>query len=89
MRNKRYLAALVLLSACLSPAGAPAQNATWLASPGSGNFNTGANWSTGTVPTGTASFGASNTTNLTIGQATTIGGWTFNPGAPAYGVYRR
>ena len=29
---------------------AAGQDATWLASPGSNNYNTGANWHTGTVP---------------------------------------
>ena len=38
------------------------QDATWRLRPDSFNFNTGANWSTGTVPTGTATFGASKTT---------------------------
>jgi autotransporter-associated beta strand protein len=63
---------------------ANAQNATWLTSPGTGDFNTGGNWTPATVPTGTASFGASNTTSLTISAATTIGGWTFNAGASNY-----
>jgi autotransporter-associated beta strand protein len=63
---------------------ANAQDATWLAAPGTGDFNTAANWTPATVPTGTASFGASNTTNLTISAATTIGGWTFNAGASNY-----
>ncbi len=66
------------------PGMARAQNATWLLNPVSGDFNTGANWSPTTVPTGTALFGASNTTALTFSAATTIGGWTFNAGASAY-----
>jgi hypothetical protein len=37
-----------------------AQDATWLGNPGSGTFNTGSNWSTGSVPTGTAFFDASS-----------------------------
>ena len=37
-----------------------------------------------TVPTGTAFFGTSNTTALTFSANTTVGGWTFNAGAPAY-----
>jgi outer membrane autotransporter protein len=36
------------------------------------------------VPTGTAFFGASNTTALAFSANTTIGGWTFNAGVPAY-----
>ena len=62
-----------------------AQDATWLASPGSGDFNTAANWTPATVPTGTASFGTSNTTALSFSAiSTTLGGWTFNAGASAY-----
>ena len=36
------------------------------------------------VPTGTASFGTSNTTSLSFSANTTIGGWTFNSGASNY-----
>jgi autotransporter-associated beta strand protein len=62
-----------------------AQDATWLAAPGSSDFNTGTNWSGGTAPGGTASFGASSTTSLTFSSGVTfIGGLTFNAGAPAY-----
>src|SRR5687767_6435106 len=65
---------------------AAAQDATWLNAPGSGDFNTAANWSPGTVPTGTAFFDTSATTSLSIGPATvaTGGGWTFNAGASNY-----
>jgi autotransporter-associated beta strand protein len=81
------LAAALLASTLLTLAAAlpaAAQDATWLASPGLGDFDTGSNWGTGTVPTGTASFGASNTTGLSFSSNTTIGGWTFNSGAAAY-----
>ena len=54
---------------------------TW---PESGNFNSAANWSPAAVPTGTASFGNSNITDLSFLSPTTIGGWTFNTGASAY-----
>jgi uncharacterized protein with beta-barrel porin domain len=63
---------------------AAAQDATWLATPGSGDFNTAANWNPATVPTGTALFGTSNTTALSFSADTTIGGWTFNAGASNY-----
>jgi hypothetical protein len=76
--------ALVAVAALL-PGVARAQDATWLAAPASNNFNTAANWSTATVPTGTAFFDTSNTTSLTFSNAfTVVGGWTFNVGAPAY-----
>lgn len=87
----RLHAALLTSSAlalawALPAAPARAQDATWLASPGSGAYAIGANWDTGTVPTGTAYFGATNTNNLWMNYAPTIGGWTFNAGAPAYTV---
>ena len=63
---------------------AHAQDATWLQTPGSADFNTAANWSPATVPTGTASFDTSSQTNVSFSANTTIGGWTFNPGASNY-----
>src|SRR5215831_13203451 len=70
--------------ALLAALPARAQDATWSTAPGSSNFNTDANWTPATVPTGTAFFGASNTTALSFSANTTVGGWTFNAGAPAY-----
>jgi hypothetical protein len=65
---------------------AHAQNATWLLNPGTSNFNTAANWTPTTVPTGTAFFGQSNTTALSFSPMTDteIGGWTFDAGASNY-----
>jgi autotransporter-associated beta strand protein len=71
-----------LIVAAISPA--MAQNATWLNAPGSANYNDGANWTPAGVPTGTASFGTSGVTALSLTSHTTVGGWTFNAGAPAY-----
>lgn len=87
------LRAALLASSALVAAALPAaaQDATWLlnatvAGPVAGtfDFNAAANWSPATVPTGTAFFGTSNTTALSFSTDTTIGGWTFNAGAPAY-----
>jgi autotransporter-associated beta strand protein len=61
-----------------------AQDATWSLNPGSGDFNTAANWLPATVPTGTAFFGTSNTTALSFSLNTTVGGFTLNPGASNY-----
>ena len=53
--------------------------------PGSGDWNTGTNWSAGVVPTGTATFGQSNVhVDFLLGRSTTIGTLTFNQNAPAY-----
>jgi hypothetical protein len=90
--KRRYLRALfacvVLVGAFIVGNGNPAhaQNATWLSNPGTNSFNTGTNWSTGAVPTGTARFGASNTTTILFQPftPTTIGTLQFDRGAPAY-----
>lgn len=82
------LASSALAAALLLPAAQPAwaQDATWLANPGSADINTGSNWDTGTVPTGTAFFGTSATTALTLNTSATFDGWTFNAGASNYTV---
>ena len=84
-RRGMVRAALLASSALIAVAlPAAAQDATWLQTPGSGDFNTGTNWSTGTVPTGTALFATSDTTALSFSADTTVGGWTFNAGASSY-----
>jgi autotransporter-associated beta strand protein len=86
-KRARFLATASLLAIGIAATGTPAraQNATWLATPGTNDFDTAANWTPATVPTGTAFFGTSNTTSLTFSSTTTtIGGWTFNTGASAY-----
>jgi len=76
---------VVLVAVCLGTVAAHAQDATWLATPVSGNWNTAANWTPATVPTGTATFGASNTTTITFSTTfTSVGTLQFNAGAPAY-----
>jgi outer membrane autotransporter protein len=70
--------------AAFAAGAARAQDATWTAGAGTGNFNNNGNWFPATVPIDTAFFGASATTALTFSANTTIGGWTFNAGAPAY-----
>src|SRR5262249_56588953 len=52
--------------------------------PRSGNCNPADNWNPPTVPTGTAFCGASNVTSLSFSANTTVGGFAFNAGAPAY-----
>ena len=87
LRNKTIAIALIsaFLATTTQPASVRAQDATWLANPGSGNWNTAANWSNGAVPTGTATFGASAQTSITFSQAaTTIGGMLFSGAGPAY-----
>lgn len=82
--NAALLASTALAFAAMSPVAAQAQDATWLANPGSGNFFDANNWNPNSVPTGTATFGASSTTTLTLGTSGTFDGWTFAAGAPDY-----
>jgi autotransporter-associated beta strand protein len=62
----------------------PPLNATWLANPASGNWATGSNWTTGSVPTGTAAFGVSSQTTISISSPTSIDAIQFNSGAVSY-----
>jgi len=57
-----------------------AQNATWNTAPGSNIYNDSTNWTPSTLPTGTASFGASSQTSIVFNADATVGGWTFNAG---------
>ena len=63
------ITALVAVTAFV-PGAARAQDATWLATPASGDYNTATNWNPTTVPTGTAFFGTSSTTALTFSALT-------------------
>jgi autotransporter-associated beta strand protein len=75
----------LILNVCLGTATADAQNASWLLNPESSAWNNPANWAPTTVPIGTATFGASNTTTITFPRFTTIvDTLSFIPGAPAY-----
>jgi len=77
--------ALGVATAVAAAGSAQAQDATWLANPVWNRFDYGANWSTGSVPTGTAYFGTSAVTALSFqGTTTAVGGWTFNGGASNY-----
>ncbi len=64
----------VTMLAGIMPKPAAAQNATWLQTPVTNGFFDAVNWSTGSVPTGTATFGVSNTTNLNL----FVSGWSNN-----------
>jgi outer membrane autotransporter protein len=89
MLRRKELRLVLLAGTALSLAplqGALAQDATWLAAPGTPELSTGTNWSPATVPTGTGFFDTSNTTALTNTGNTTLGGFTFNAGAAAYTI---
>lgn len=79
--------AAVLLAIVAPPASA--QNASWIGgtpSPASSDYFAPSNWTPATVPTGTATFGASANTNISFGGISAVGGWTFSPGASAYTI---
>ena len=62
---------------------------TWMASPGSGDYNTASNWSPSVAPVNSfddAFFGTSTITSLSINTGTMIevGDWIFNRGASQY-----
>jgi hypothetical protein len=85
LQVRSALASVSLLSVVFCGGRASAQDATWLSTPGTADFNTAGNWSPAVVPTGTAFFGLSNSTTLSFSALnTTIGGFTFNAGASSY-----
>ena len=83
---RAHLLTTAAAAALLGAMPAHAQDATWSTAPGSSDFNTASNWTPATVPTGTAFFGASNTTLITFQPfiTTSIGTLQFNADAPAY-----
>ena len=82
---RAHLLAIPVAAALLAPMPTQAQDATWGSSPNTSLYKDPSNWTPATVPTGTAFFNATTTSALTItGATTTVGGWTFNSGAPAY-----
>jgi autotransporter-associated beta strand protein len=80
----RLPAVILLAPICFWPCAVWAQDATWDFNPQNGNFNVKNNWSTNSVPSGTATFGPSNTTTIRLPTSVSIGGMTFTPDAPAY-----
>ena len=83
-RAARWLVGAAILAFPAMAVPAYAQNATWGANPGSGDWNTSGNWTPATVPTGTATFDTTTQTNITISTPTSIGTLHFNATAPQY-----
>jgi autotransporter-associated beta strand protein len=83
---RAHLLTTTAAAALLAAMPARAQDATWSTAPANSDFNTAANWTPATVPTGTAFFGMSTITALTFnaGAVNSLSGFTFNAGAPAY-----
>ena len=80
-RGLRTSMIALLASTCLA---APAFAETWLANPGSSDFNTAANWDPASVPLAVAVFGNSTITTLTFSGSRNLDAFQFNAGAPAY-----
>ena len=82
--HRARLRVALLASSALIAAPAAAQDRTWLANPGSADFNTAGNWDPASVPLGIAIFGNSNTTTLSFSASRNMDGFRFEAGAPAY-----
>lgn len=78
------LSAFILILAIRS---ANAQSATWNSNPTSSDWNTAENWTPAVVPSDTATFGLSSTTDIFVSQdLTSVGRIFFAPGASAYTI---
>ncbi len=85
VRISRKAVLMLLVRLGLGTIAAHAQDATWGSTPGTGDWGTAANWSPpAAVPTGIATFGASNTTTITFSNDASVGTLQFNAAAPAY-----
>jgi hypothetical protein len=92
MKNRHFTLPLLLLPALLllqTNQAAFADSGTWLANPISNDWNTAANWSSGTVPAGAndiATFALSNIADVSVSAFLGVSGITFDSGADAYTI---
>ena len=88
--GKIFLQTILLVAASiLAPTLAHAGSATWDLNPTSGDWNTAANWTPMTVPNGPAdiaTFGLSNTTDVSISANTEVNAITFIPVNSGYTI---
>jgi autotransporter-associated beta strand protein len=88
--RKTFLQTILVVAVwILAPTVAHAGSATWGLNPGSGDWNTAANWRPMTVPNGPrdiAAFGLSNTTSISISANTQVNAVNFIPGNSGYTV---
>ena len=84
LARRRILVLAAIGGMCFRTGAASAQDAMLLANPVSSDWNTAANWSPATVPSGTAIFGPSSVTSITFSANTAIGTLQFNSDAPAF-----
>lgn len=74
---------LALSAVAVAPFAALGQDSTWLTNPGGNAFNRSMNWTAG-VPTGTATFGATTQSFITVNGGQTLDTFQFVAGAPEY-----
>src|SRR6266516_194467 len=83
--RKTFLQTILAVAiSILAPIVAHAGSATWDLNPGSGDWNMAANWTPMGVPNGPAdiaTFGLSNTTDVSISADTEVNGIIFTPAA--------
>ena len=87
----RALAVIPVVLLFLLPAASTsfAGSATWKAAPGTGDWNTAANWMPATVPnspTDTATFATSSITGLSLSSLIQVNSIVFNAGASAFTI---
>src|SRR2546422_1806743 len=83
------LAAAGLLLLLSTYSTAFAGSATWKTNPGSGDWNTAANWTPSTVPNGAsdiATFASSQATNVSLSSGIEVDGIVFGAGASAFTI---
>jgi autotransporter-associated beta strand protein len=84
------LSAAAILTLLLSTASSSvAGSASWNLNPTSNDWNTAENWTPNTVPNGptdVATFGTSNTDNISVSVETQVDSIIFNPGASGFSI---
>jgi hypothetical protein len=83
-RRPSWLRVALLASVAFATAAHAQQDATWLANPASGIFNSAGNWDGNAVPTGNATFNASSQRDIGFSRSTQLGGISVTAGAGAY-----
>jgi len=87
MKNITHI--ILLVSFALMVQDGVAGSATWNLNPASGDWNTAANWTPATIPNGssdTASFAASNASDVSLSANTEVSGIVFDSGASAFTI---
>jgi hypothetical protein len=83
------LAILGLIAANIQIPAAWGGSATWLSSPGSGDWNTAGNWTPAVVPNAsgdTATFNVTRTVDVSLSANAEVNGIVFSAGASAYAI---